>query len=111
MKAHDELKSFGFDNVYNLSDYMGVKPNTIRQWRYQDRSKYVRFLREASSKMLGEIPKGATHQLQTGMYYKYGLHNFLYYWNDAKKEWQKSDKKSISPTDAIRFKRLGGRNV
>lgn len=37
------------------------------------------------------VPEDATHYLN-GLYYKYGLRGFVYYWNTAKQEWQKSDK-------------------
>ena len=41
-----------------------------------------------------EIPKGATHEV-AGMYFKYGVHNKIYYWSDAARQWLKSDRKVL----------------
>ncbi len=40
------------------------------------------------------IPPNATHE-SAGIYYKKGSHGFIYYWNEVKKEWQKSSYTSL----------------
>lgn len=37
------------------------------------------------------IPNGATHEI-AGMYFKYGIHNKVYYWSDAEEEWMLSSR-------------------
>jgi len=41
-----------------------------------------------------DAPEDYTHFFH-GLYYKVGLHGFVFYWSGASGEWQKSDKKSI----------------
>lgn len=48
-------------------------------------------------------PKYATHEI-AGLYYKYGSHGYVFYWQPNKKEWQRSSLKSLQS-----FNKIGAR--
>jgi len=41
-----------------------------------------------------ERPDDATHFIH-GLYYKIGVHGFVFYWSGASQEWQKSDRQDL----------------